>query len=375
MGTKEKQFKTVAEEQISLLYSRMIKAEETDARADLIAKMFSFMKEKKTLSSKRHLKVLAVGAGGSYPAAQYLKLFFDNTADVICDAETPQTALRSIERVKYDLVIAISYSCTTPDIVAVYHKYRIAESYNKFFFITGENEKVVKDYIGNDDVNLQVISYYNEENSKEKGVISFFGAIEPCFLLYNGVYEEHKDEVYRLTTQAMMKCDNVFSEIVKTDANPLKTGLTYVIHVIYEPELYPAALDLEAKIKESGIAIVALHEAKNFSHGAYLTLYKQNFDIVINMLAKDEKDRESEYQKTALIPLLKEVCEDNNKYYLHLSSDEDYLYGNLSVMMFNAYFINRLGSCMNEDVSLPYSTMGEKFPKIAKNLYYFKGEF
>ena len=379
MKAKEKdETRFVSEKQVAKLYSRMLKAEESGARPSLIVDVIDAIRDG-AKESKGNFRTLVVGAGGSYPVAEYYKMIIEKHKIGMCDAVTPQTALRNMNKIEYDFLIIISYSGRTADDLEVYRYFRIqsGDVYRKVAIITGENPKLVKDYFNPGDVNLKVVSYYSEadETGKEEGMISLFRTIEPCFLAYNGVYEEHKEEIYRMTTKMFNRCNDVLSNLVDTKSNPIKKKTSYTIHVIYEPELYPAAVDLETKLLESGIAYCMIHEAKNFSHGRYTMLYTQDFDIVINLAVKDKHDKRTTFEENELVPFLKEICEEKEKYYLSLSSKEDYLYGNLEMMFFNACFIVRLGSYMDIDVSWTFKSVEGGYPPKLRELYYFRGEF
>ena len=373
MNTKD-ETKTVAEEQIAKLFSRMLRAEGTDARASFTTQVMAVIKENMMKASLKEFKALVVGAGNSYASAYYIGLAINQIQVGLSDVCTPQEAIGRIGKVRYNMVVAISYSGLTPDIIAVYRELRKEDFYTKFILLTGEEEKVIKDYYSSNDANLKIISYNSVEdkNGREKGCIPFFGVIEPCFIAYNGVFEEHKEEIYKLSTKAANQCDQVLSDIFNTDSNPFKAPKPYVIHIIYDWKTKTVALDLESKLTSSGIAFAVLHEQKEFSHGRYALLYKQDFSMIIN-ISSCEFDVETPYSKD-LNELLKDICKEKNKYYLHLIAKENYHHSILEMLMFNAYFVVRLGSCMDVDVSSPFKDNPTGCPKEALKLYsYYEG--
>ena len=121
------------------------KAEDTDAARELNTYMWKLYEQKKF----KPLNILVVGAGGSYPAAVFAKhSIHDEMRTPNVEALTPQAAIRMLTQFdhiincdwkpKYDLVIGISYSGTTSDIVSVF------ELCNKkgypFLLVTGAKE-------------------------------------------------------------------------------------------------------------------------------------------------------------------------------------------------------------------------------------------
>lgn len=375
METKD-ETKTVAEEQLKLMYKRMVKAEKTGARVELITRVMSVIRDNLAIVSKGNFKVLVVGAGGSYPAAEYLKLIISEYQMGICDAATPQTALGLIEKVHYDLVVGITYSGRTPDIIAVYKAMRFVDFYSKFVIITGDSEKNVKPYYSENDVNLSIISYFSEEDEsgKEKGMISMFSTLEPCFLAYNGAYEDHVEEIYRLSTKASEFCNKTMDSIYKTKASPFDITRPYIIHIIYDWKTYPAALDLESKITESGIGFAMIHESKNFSHGRYTILYKQDFDLIFHLYSTKEDSKDSPYEKELGV-MLSKIVKEKDKALITMHSDEDFWYGTLEMLFKIPYLVVSLGRCKDTDIAKPFKDYPNGFPVEAKDLYNYNGIF
>lgn len=104
-----------------------------------------------------------------------------------------------------------------------------------------------------------------------------------------------------------------------------------VIHVFYEWNTLPTAIDIESKFVESGIANVILHEKKNFSHSRYTSLYNQKFSLVINLtkcdvgLSSDRVEEKKGFYKyeydNILAEFLKKVCKEASAQYIEIGTE------------------------------------------------------
>ena len=178
----------VSRQQLLLLPERIWKAEATEASKEVYRFLWDIF-EAKNFDA---MKIMVVGAGGSYPAAVSVSHSLRDemrTPDV--EAVTPQTALRILSqtdrilnaehRPKYDVVIGISYSGKTPDIKAVYENCRRRNF--PFVLFTGVDKETLKEeYFENEF--LKIVSYFNAEDTtgKERGMISMFSTLAPAVL-------------------------------------------------------------------------------------------------------------------------------------------------------------------------------------------------
>lgn len=370
----------VSRQQLNLLPKRILKAEDTDAAKELNSYMWELYKAKKF----KPLNILVVGAGGSYPAAVFAKhSIHDEMRTPNVEALTPQAAIRMMTQFdhiincdwkpKYDLVIGISYSGKTSDIVAVY------ELCNKkgypFALITGAKEDDIRSLY----MSAKIISYYNENDKtgRERGMISMFSTIAPL-IIFDDHYSKHitlNQEYLKISKDAVDKLN--IEEIAKSIKK------YPIIHVFYEWDTLPTALDIESKFTESGIANVILHEKKNFSHGRFTSLFKQDVGLIINLTRyaaitstgslKDVKEGYHTKYDEFLSETLNTLCNRKNINYFEMGTYAMMAsQWNIVEMMKLPYLITKIGEELGKDISKPFTTF---IPEEFINLYEYKGEF
>ena len=136
---------------------------------------------------------------------------------------------------------------------------------------------------------MNIISYFNAEDTtgKERGMISMTSTLAPII-----VFDDNWTcKLISENQEALTNGEKFVSELNIHDI-ARKIKQKPVIHVFYEWDTLPTAIDIESKFTESGIANVIIHEKKNFSHGRYTLLYKQNFALAINLVKyRIEKSR------------------------------------------------------------------------------------
>ena len=378
----------VSRQQLALLPERIWKAQATNATDEV----YSFLDDLQKSITHDFMKIMVVGAGGSFPAAISISHSLRDemcTSDV--EALTPQTALRILSQadsifvarpnLKYDVVIGISYSGKTPDIKAVYvncNKKKIP-----FILFTGaDKESLIEDYP--ESQFLKIISYFNAEDTtgKERGMISMFSTLAPA-ILFDDITLSYISKVrdYTLYYGWLNLGKKYVSELdIPKIARAIQKNP--IIHVFYEWETFGIAADIASKFMESGIACVVLHEKKNFSHGLYTLLYKQNFGMIINVtkfaIACDIPDCKIRNHATdyddVLDVFLKEICEKKGAIYLEIGNSWSLTASNIIQELCKLpYLITAIGEELNIDISKPFSP--GTFPEEPKALYGYVGEF
>ena len=375
---------------LSLLKDRIHKAEETEASKELYRFLWNLFRK----NDYNPLRVMVVGAGGSYPAALSAahSIRYELRTPYV-EAVYPQTALRILgqfDRIvncnyhpKYDVIIAISYSGKTPDIKAVYESCR-KHDLIPFVLLTGEDKEKLKDiYLQN--IFLKIISYYNPEDTsgKENSMISMFSTLAPVVLFDDYVISsDPKERKFKIYKELLDNGEEFVSKLpIGEIAKSLKKHP--VIHVLYEWKTYPTAKDIESKFMESGIASVVLHEKKNFSHGCYTMLYKQDFGLIINLVdyavginvfgGNDEVVQffNTDYDRI-LAEFLMERCVINSSNYIEMGNGMfDPAEWNVEELSKLPYLITVIGEALEIDIAKPF----DEFPKETKALYKYEGEF
>lgn len=371
----------VSKQELELLPKRLLLAMETEA-SKKFEQLLNSLKIKKNYSP--FFKVLVVGSGGSYPAAVFAKyVISEGYGNPYTEAVTPQTAKRiltqfdssssfnNVHNPSYDLIIGISYSGKTHDIVALAKL--CAQRDYPFVLITGADENSLKGIYSSE---IKIISYFNpnDDTGKEKGMISMFSTLAPCVIMNNVSESLKKDELLYLG-KAKSKVSHYIN--IKGISKALKENP--IIHVFYEWDTFAAAADIESKFVESGIATVVLHEKKNFTHGRYTLLYKQKFGLIIDLLRHKPGSLAFNTSDTVnyqmyLSEFLRNTCWNSFSYYLSISSNLScFTNWNFEVLALLPYLITEIGIELGVDISKPYKP--HVFPAEAKDLYNYEGEF
>lgn len=372
----------LSRQQLDLLSNRILNVENSDTTRKLYNYLWYLYKD----NGYTPMNIMIVGSGGSYPVALLAKHVLQdklNTPNVI--AETPQNAIRIIKQFdhvincnyypKYDLVIGISYSGTTPDIKAVYDI--CLKRKFPFLLLTYAKESDL-DKLYTECSFLKIISYYNfeDDSGKEKSFISMASTLAPAIIF-------SIDNASKFTFDAQEYLQRGKKIVEDLDISKIANLLNKkpVIHVFYEWDSLPTAADIESKFTESGIAHVILHEKKNFSHGRCILLYKQDFGLVINLnrlgaAINLETGLEEEYYKYKydkyLSDYLKTLCKEKDAYYLNIgTSDKDVATWNIKAFCILPYLITSIGECLDIDISRPVIL----FPNDVKALYKYQGDF
>lgn len=357
--------------------TRVKYAEETGATEDLRRIVWNICEKK----NYKDIKLLIVGAGGSYPTALFARqALLDKVRSSNIDVATPQTAVQMLNQLSnegdiywlpYDIVIGISYSGKTPDIRRVYEICK-GQSIN-FILVTKAEKKDVeelyeysKDYI---------VSYFNpnDDTGKERGMISMASTYAPL-TIFDDLKGSSISDNQALFSAAM---DKVKSFDIPKIAKSLKR--TPVINVFYEYSTMPTAFDIESKFTESGIANVILHEKKNFSHGRYVSLYKLKAGLNINLTrnlcdwdsieGKEIRSPRTEYDKL-LKQFLKDVSTKKKTPYIEIGTTSQVSCDwNMEALAIIPYLLVEIGNAMGVDISKSL----QPFPEEAKGLYNYDG--
>ena len=280
------------------------------------------------------------------------------------------------------MVIGISYSGKTPDIKAVYENCRRRNF--PFLLFTGANKEALKEEYFESEF-LKIVSYFNAEDTtgKERGMISIFSTLAPAVLFDDYVISSDPKRLnYHVYKELLEEGEQFVSKLnISKIARAIKSRP--IIHVIYEWRTYAIAADIASKFIESGIASVILHEKKNFSHGCYTLLYKQNFAMVINLTkfafaintsTGNVKLLHGNDYAEELDRFLKDICKKKTAIYLEMGNSmfetAEMLIKELCKL---PYLITAIGEELGVDIYKPFNP--DPFPEEPKTLYGFEGEF
>lgn len=362
----------ISKRELDLLRSRLLCVELTNASSEF----FEFLCDKYGNHEYKPLKIMVVGAGNSYASAVLIKqsLGYQMRTPYV-EAQRPQAAVRILtqfDECNYDetkdmvdVVVGISYSGDTQDIKYVWQLCK--EKGICFILITwAKKEKLEESY--QEDENFKIISYYHEfdDFGKERGMLSMASVLSPVLLFDEQGYVRneaiHKNNRNLKNGEDFVKSLNIHLIAKSIRKNP-------VVHVFYDWESEPVAIDLESKFMESGIANVVLHEKKNFSHGSYSILMNHHSGLVINLMRKSKTNG----YDLELAGFLKNL--DTNKHltkYLEIGTEtQQVVRWNIETISITPYLITAIGEELGMDASKPIESYHEK----PMNLYKYEGDF
>ena len=223
-------------------------------------------------SRKGPCKVLIVGEGDSYPAAIVAKHKLQKVLESpFIEVMTPHYAIRKLALCLYsfklvahppvyDMVIAISYSGKSPEILEVYNYCTSAKI--PFRLITcGEYQEVSSNY---PDCGKENIFCFPHNDDAEEGLLSMAATLVPLFpfIAHPNAFDVTTQTSYMFNlANAKMFVDNLDTSQI---ANSLRRSP--IVHIFYDSFTEATAVDLDNKFTKSGIASVVMHEKKDFSH-------------------------------------------------------------------------------------------------------------
>lgn len=206
-----------------------------------------------------------VGSGGSYPVASFVSLALDHHSDVFAKPIRPFDYVRLAK--PSDLVVVVSYSGSTPDCAEVIRRAK-ALGVGRVALLTAAANPPLASALDLKGADL-VISYGNPEaeGGGERGFVSIAGTVAPAALWTAAVSPR----------AALVDIAHEFKRIVNDDAEAA-TVLAKAIELEHPVAIFggglawPAMHDLESKFVEGDIAEFQVHEAKDFSHGRFVSV-------------------------------------------------------------------------------------------------------
>jgi hypothetical protein len=359
-------------EQLRFMPRRVELAEETFATSELNMLLWQI----REANEYKPIKIMVVGAGGSFPAALFAKqALTEHCGTSEAEAYMPQSAIRILTQFShivgckfnpyYHVVIAISYSGKTPDIQKIYEICRTINT--QFILVTKALPELIDDLYPNyNSISTNIVSYDNvkDETHKERGAISMAATVSPA-VIFDDLGGNSKDE--------NMKCFEEGEKYVQSlDISKIAEAIKQrpVINVFYEWDTMPTAYDIETKFTQAGLAHVVLHEKKNFSHGRYVSLYTLNSGLNINLVRYasafnfsnncGEKLFKTPYDE-ALDKFLEEISLKKDTPYIKMGSVAfPPNQWNIEAMTKLPYLLVAIGQELGIDVSKPLDYIPEK---------------
>lgn len=298
---------------------------------------------------------LFVGSGGSLAAAYFSMKVMNHLFGMNAYTILPRD-IKYRNNTLVDCLFLFSYSGTTKDMIEGTN----AISNDCKFIITKGQVDIVITKTGVKKEN--VISYRTQNNKgKEKGFLSFEGAIVPASLFFKKYLLEINKEIdaFDFIVTRMNHWDNYFHKYFQKYRKQLQRLFQKgnLVSIFTGDYTTTASIDLESKIMESGIFNCIIHEKKNFSHGRFINY--EHFSNQVSIYLKQK--HETEYEKTLITYL-------NEDQLIILESDFDGIIGEFDLLIATQYFMYYVSNLIDIDISKP------TYHEEAMKLYYYKGD-
>ena len=298
---------------------------------------------------------LFIGTGGSLAGANYSSKVINCLYGINTVCLLPrEVSYRNNKLI--DKVFLFSYSGTTNDLI---EGTKSIDNNKKYLITKGEVQKIVKKTAINKN---NIISYRTNSNKgKEKGFLSFEGALAPASIFLK-MYLELTDANINLVDfikDSLNYWDDYFNKLFKDNKKNLLKILAIGnnINIFTGDYTTSACIDLESKLIESGTFNILLHEKKNFSHGRFINYEHLNSKYSIYFKQKEISDYENK--------LLDYLDKENTLIIESRFNDILCEYDLLVASQYLAYYISNL---LGIDISKP------TYSEAAMKIYFYKGQ-
>lgn len=309
-------------------------------------------------------KIAIIGSGASYVASNYIKTVINEYTKGYAAIFYLNEVINNNTITKFDKYIIISSSGNSPDVKKALDVLMTKEK--QIYLITAKKESTIALEL-KEIKNLQIISYYSDKWTRERGFLSIEGITLPVILLIFSILNLNKSEIISLLKQAK----NTYISNIQKHILEFKNILKYpmLIDIYYNNMTHPFALDLESKLIEAGMARVSLHDKKNFSHGRFSILksIKSNLAIIL--------DNQSGYDKYDQ-KLIEYICNKqiNIMYLINITNEDSNLnsklYQNLTSYYINILNIQEVIAEIAQIVKIDLSNPG--YDNLDSKLYEYK---
>lgn len=291
-------------------------------------------------------QILMVGTGGSFAAAEFAaKCVTQYHPNALAQACHPRDiVIRGLSKI--DMVFLFSYSGKTKDIQSIY-SFCQKEGVQVYIITKYENSGNIALY---DQETL--ISYSSSKSStKERGFISMAGTLIPMCIFGEIYYSNSNNSFIEFLKECFERRRNEFlNERYFFNLPDRKM----IVDIFSGVDTSCAAIDLESKFIESGLARVVIHEKKDFSHGRFNILEKYTPDLIVFL----DNIRGAYSDK-----LLRYLEKRENLYICHLVTTQGNIWGDLDLVIAAEFFSKYLSKVLDYDMAKP------DYPEDAMALY------
>ncbi len=276
---------------------------------------------------------VCVGAGGSYAAALFAGLAFNRNGAGLATVMRPMEFL--LLRPPANQVFAVSYSGGGPDIGAVVQRATAVPDCRTVLLTSRPTPGAAAGLEGR----VVVAAYGDESQVRERGFVSISATVAPAAVIAAAICGV--DEVLAIPSLAPTGWH---------DTADIATGLLDAVTSMQPIEVLgsgwatPAMFDFESKLTESGFGVARLHEAKDFSHGRFMSVLGRTDRPTALLLGVG---KETGYEQQLRLTL----AEHTNV--VTLRSTDHAALGALDLLVLIQHTVEQMGRLLGRDISRP----------------------
>lgn len=291
-------------------------------------------------------QILMVGTGGSFAAAEFAaKCVSQYHPNALAQACHPRDiAIHGLSKI--NAVMLFSYSGKTKDIQSIYN---FCQKEGVEVYIITKYEDSCDEGLYDEDT---LISYSASKSStKERGFISMAGTLIPMCIFGEIYYSNPNNNFIEFLKECFEHRRDEFSKEKNFFSLPDRK---MIVDIFSGVDTSCAAIDLESKFIESGVARAVIHEKKDFSHGRFniLEKYAPDFIVFLDNVRGAYSDK-----------LLRYLEKRENLCICHLVTTQGNVWGDLDLVIAAEFFSKYLSKVLDYDMAKP------DYPEDAMELY------
>ncbi len=288
-----------------------------------------------------------IGSGGSFPVADFLSRVYRESTGRLSATLTPHDFWTMPATA--ELLVLVTHSGRTRDMARALQAYRSVAPEGQVAVITGSARPTVFGEAGPTPADLIVsIPIATSHARLERGFVAIASSVLPC------VVATAASRGRELATSSVLEAEDRRAAIASAATRLAERARSAgALHVIHSPWATPAALDLEAKLVESGTGCATLHESKNFSHGRFVSALTTESAPILALFVRPD-----EYEAMLLRRLEKETSAEV------LVFGEEGSAGGLAALYAVQLLSERFAASLDRDISRPV-----EIPSLGLDLY------
>jgi sugar/nucleoside kinase (ribokinase family)/fructoselysine-6-P-deglycase FrlB-like protein len=277
---------------------------------------------------------VCIGAGGSYAAAVLAALAINRYGPGVGIALRPMEYL--LLRPQSNQLLAVSYSGSGPDIQQAILA-ASAQGIERIFLLTARPQPALLERVGS---NILTVAAYGEKSHRtERGFVSIAATVAPAAVFAASICgREAVAELAGVATDLSSHIADVAAFLADT------LGARQPIEVLGTGWAVPAMYDLESKFTEAGLGVCRVHEAKDFSHGRFMSVLGQHPRSRALVLGVGKA---TGYEQR-LVEVLRRHC-----MVTEIRSADDGVLGAVDLLAHVQFVVEHTGRLMDRDISRP----------------------